>query len=480
MPTGCTQCTRQRLQCPGYPDLSQLRFRHETGRITAKQTGEPIREAHQRHLSKASILHLDRKQFKGDDGTGHQIEIGNPAAWPFLISVSPQAIEDCALAYFMSSYITSSMFEVYLPELCIRNTTAKNPLSSALRAAAFATFSIRIRNDKFTEYARGQYMTALMQTNESIADSKTAVLDTTLAAVLLLGLFEAVVFQAHKSLENWTAHTLGTMQLLQMRGVKQFDHNTSSQIYWHASYNIRTSCIQRRVSVPRELIKLGEVLQPVAITHSITAFSKIVDATASLRARIVDKSAPDLIYEALQLDQEVLALFDQSTDYFAAWAHPTYDKTRSVHYDDVSNRYPLRKVSKYRNSLLMIRIFLNELIWERMSGLDNEMGEFMGLGIEYSDHVKTFAEHNIADIADQVLESVQYFRETSDDGASRFCQSARILFWPLAILLNSVLCPPSAVDAILRQLDRLGSDLNFPQAVYAAKREGEQRSEADW
>ncbi|KAM0258032.1 hypothetical protein ACHAQJ_004075 [Trichoderma viride] len=109
---------------------------------------------------------------------------------------------NCALTYFMSSYIISTMFGGYLPSLYLEEPQAEDALSSAILAASFATFAQRVRDNRFINVSRKYYSIALSRTNATLADPSNATRDRTLAAVLALGLFESIIFHEKKSLRN--------------------------------------------------------------------------------------------------------------------------------------------------------------------------------------------------------------------------------------------------------------------------------------
>lgn len=82
--------------------------------------------------------------------------------------------------------------------------------------------------------------------------------DSTLAAVMLLALFEAVVFPGGMAPTNWVAHTEGAMQLILLRGTDQCRSEVSKWLFLHVSMTLRACCIQNDTPVPTDFVALAE------------------------------------------------------------------------------------------------------------------------------------------------------------------------------------------------------------------------------
>ncbi|KAK2468126.1 hypothetical protein H9L39_20348 [Fusarium oxysporum f. sp. albedinis] len=126
---------------------------------------------------------------------------------------------DSAVSYFMFSYIDSTVYGRYLPQLyaeVILQQPAQNALIATIRAASLAALARRHQSQEIIGMALREFSTALAQTNASLANPNTATLNQTIGAVLALGLFESIVFTGKGNIKNWTAHTLGTIALLRL------------------------------------------------------------------------------------------------------------------------------------------------------------------------------------------------------------------------------------------------------------------------
>ncbi|KAH8666247.1 hypothetical protein BGZ61DRAFT_461787 [Ilyonectria robusta] len=486
----CTQCFRQKIPCPGYRDTSELRFRDETGVVAhkvqrAKKKRLPTQDAScsSTLLVSSSAIEL-LEEFKLNDDV-EEIVL-SPLGHNLSIDV---LAEPTAITYFMTSFIIASPFQNYLPGLYQTDPLAKDAVSSAIRAASFATFALRVRDASYMKTARSSYALALAQTNTALASPKEAALDRTLAAVLLLGLFEAIIFEGRESPESWTAHTLGALELLRLRGKQQFQSQMAQHLFIQTITNIRTSCVQRIVPVPTECLTLhDEAIQFLNAKDPALRLGPIIDRVASLRARATASPVAELLYEARDLDNDTVALMDGLEDEMRYTMRPKED-TPAWAYLGIAFRYPNHRVAKFWSAIRMIRMLLNELIWRGVSlGLDDPHPQLSSSGASchdplcscvYLKNLKQMAGRNMAEVATGVLASVPDFLEpTSNRG--KFCPSARTLIWPLSILLTSSVYSSSMRKYAVVFLHELGRDLNLPQAVDTARMLGESEVAEDW
>lgn len=91
----------------------------------------------------------------------------------------------------------------------------------AFEACALASLNNGVGNrNHFEKQALGKYTKALSTTFAALRDPEVAKEDTTLAAVLLLGLFENITAKTMGMLA-WGSHIEGAIQLAKARGRKQ-------------------------------------------------------------------------------------------------------------------------------------------------------------------------------------------------------------------------------------------------------------------
>jgi len=394
----------------------------------------------------------------------------------------PQAVCDAAVAYFMTSYIVATPFEAYLPGFFISECFHDNPCTLAVSATALATFARRVRCDTYLETARRNYSLALVRTNEALADPSASLLDSTLAAVLLLGLFEAVVFQGGQAPTNWTAHTFGAMQLLRLRGKGQFKSPVSQKLYAQASNNIKTSCIQKSVPLPADFVafnkEVGGLLDP---DDPAIQLAPVVDRVAHIKAQSLVKADAKLVREAWLLDCEIADFGRKLSDKMQYTTHEDLPPITGAGLD-FAHEYPNLRAAKVWNALRLLRQFLVSFISNVASEeVDRDEASFASTNLASLDNtswkaLSRYAMDNMDDISAQILASVPSFLESCPT-ERRFFPAARSLVWPLSIIETSSICSEPYRVMAAAYLQELARDLNMPQAVRPDRDPG---CEDDW
>ncbi|KAK1596551.1 C6 zinc finger domain-containing protein [Colletotrichum navitas] len=373
-----------------------------------------------------------------------------------------QPMDDLARTYFTKEYIASSPFE-YLPRLCPYGLQNNDAMSASILAASFASLSLKVSEPKMMKMARIHYARALSQTNQALSSPERAVEDSTLAAVLLLGLFEAIVYSGQQSLDTWNQHALGAVELLRLRGTRQFDTPLGRQLFVHSSGNIRTSCAHTKTPVPERFLKVYENAKPhLDLDDPFLKMTPILDRIATLRSRIAsltDSERHEVLYEALDLDAATAKLGQKVPEEWRFTArHP--GERSPISYKGMSFRYPSLLVLRYWNSLRTIRMFLNDVIWIQ-SSLALDRGPEPDDETDY-EGLQRSASRKISSLVVEVLGSCGEYLEFSED---RFSISAKCLIWPLSVIAEISSTPPDARRFALDCLDRLGRGGRIPMSV---------------
>ncbi|KAL7928128.1 hypothetical protein V8C35DRAFT_318862 [Trichoderma chlorosporum] len=473
--TGCKQCARKGLPCPGFRDHLDLLFRDETHRVVLKAQRSSA-------FSRGSKQQTLKTPLHSQETTPQECctLIRTLAEMPFAPAASPAYIivEDVAISYFMCSYIRYSKFQHYLPDLYMQSPKIEDALSTALSATSLATFAIRRRDQSFMFKAQRYYSVALARTNAAISDHiifsdhAGVALDRTLAAILLLGLFE-VTFGGKTSPEQWATHNLGAFNLLQLRQNPQFRSRISIQILNHIYKNIHGSCFQRRVALPPELAVLRSATPHLDPKDPQAKLTPLVDKVIALRARVSDlstsseKSTFIHMQDARQLDRDAASLveyFQQQVRLLTLTGQET-----------TASQSPSPWVLRFPSAVLSLRLFLNEVIWQGATLTmtdENVQGGGTVLPYQIQDwsslaSLKEESLKNGEDIATQLLACVSCFEEPHP-ADFKFSPSARILGWPLSLVAKSAICSPASKVEARTVLSELTKDLYPPYLIEAA------------
>ncbi|KAI0836164.1 hypothetical protein F5Y06DRAFT_111027 [Hypoxylon sp. FL0890] len=231
----CNQCAKSRRQCPGYKDEFDLVFRNET-----QATERRARRANR----KGSVQKVDKQESVSPSSSSSSDDLAiSPVFSDSIKSPLEQAIvpslnvpvEHQASCHFVSNFIlvpregsTRGFMDFVIP---LMKLEPRSHLQHAFNACAMAFLNNRGgMGGRFADQALLEYTKALNGTNNALRNPDTQLADSTLAAVLLLGLFESITAKQIGML-NWGSHTEGAIQLVKARGKKQLKTETGLMLF---------------------------------------------------------------------------------------------------------------------------------------------------------------------------------------------------------------------------------------------------------
>lgn len=178
-PSGCGNCGRARLPCPGYRNQVDLMFVHETSKTVTKEQ--------------------------------QSITVQRPR------TTLSQPVEDLALGYFYKVHVIPT--EPGSNVACI--TVKDECLLASMKALGLAAYASITNQQDDRLRARQYYGIAIVRLNKALASRSRATLDSTLLSVVLLSYFENVTRSDYRSVEAWSQHIRGTAALIDQRGTAQ-------------------------------------------------------------------------------------------------------------------------------------------------------------------------------------------------------------------------------------------------------------------
>lgn len=147
------------------------------------------------------------------------------------------SIEDQALGLFISSYVSQpalvprGQYEWVLE--AFHSPDCEEILRSSVHAASLAALANSTKNSVIAAKAYSAYGSALQMTNSALRVKETAVRDSTLISVIMLGLYENFVYHDKRSIQAWAKHVQGASALFNLRGKEQFQSSTTRRIFHH-------------------------------------------------------------------------------------------------------------------------------------------------------------------------------------------------------------------------------------------------------
>ncbi|KAM0245591.1 hypothetical protein ACHAQJ_010517 [Trichoderma viride] len=236
----CKQCAKSRRQCPGYRDEFDLVFRNET-QATEKRAQRASKKALAQRMNKFTVgstsespspnAAFSNPPFGTSEHLSSLASYGRKnqqTPWTGLYSLlqKPQMDLDGQVScHFLSNYVliprlgNGRGFLEYVVPLLRAEDVAPH-FKAAFDACAMASFANSQGNHHLAERALHTHSKALGAINIALNNPDTIKQDSTLASILLLGLFENITTR-NLGMLAWGPHIRAAIQLVRKRGRKQ-------------------------------------------------------------------------------------------------------------------------------------------------------------------------------------------------------------------------------------------------------------------
>lgn len=305
--------------------------------------------------------------------------------------------------------------------------------------------------------------------------------DSTLLSVLLLALFESLVFRGRQSPTSWTAHIEGAAQLLQMRGREQFERPIGRHLFLHTSHSLRTSCITHGIPVPPVIGNLqGQHAGVQRIDEHGPLIGALLDRLAAFHASESTMQASQLLHESRAL----VADMDSMLTYLQRTAPP--EPMSDSHLPEIASAFqPYAGADMHKsqraawrwNTAFMLRLLLSDFIGNGLKSIDEDDGSLRG---SLSEHDRTclyeLAVFPIKDLVKGVFRSVPYLTNLSSSPR----HSAKSLVLPLACIARCKLAPDAAKTDALNCLTYIGMEYGLHTATETVNMAREACGIEDW
>lgn len=232
------KCEKSDVQCPGYRNLDDVLFRDESARI--------IRNA--RRLDQSQVISVQQTLVVSPQrSTSNKLTSTStpPIPYHLPLSISPpplQPISELGASFFFTKYTFNEppFCTEYHDWLIQSYSEDGHILRAAIEAVGMAGISNVSDAPDAACKSKSQCGRALAGLNQALNDPTQALADTTLMAVILLGLYEVdqvsrfyverafltciqmVNFDRRGRYGRWVAHVNGATALLELRGQEEF------------------------------------------------------------------------------------------------------------------------------------------------------------------------------------------------------------------------------------------------------------------
>jgi hypothetical protein len=266
-------CQKSKRICPGYRDPFELKLRDQT-----KSTKSKLSSSHDKHglltpkdlvnthfhpyNQSRSLVHPtalppscswieydnyhwgDESFSQANNGYGNY-QSARSAGMAGLFLDQPARIkkplstplDQQAVCFFVANYVlvpgpetmtARGYLDFLLPLLNIQ--PANSPLALTFTSIGLAAMAVRPNSRALMPMARLSYIKALKQINFALRDPSTAMSDTTLAAILLLTLFEQIT-STGMELKGWRSHIHGAVAVIKNRGKKSLQTQVGREVF---------------------------------------------------------------------------------------------------------------------------------------------------------------------------------------------------------------------------------------------------------
>ncbi|PWY69703.1 hypothetical protein BO70DRAFT_432353 [Aspergillus heteromorphus CBS 117.55] len=454
----CSQCIRAQVDCPGYRDTAELSFRD--------QSEEVIRKAQAKHRARRSPgtetinQQLDRKAISLD-----------------VVLSSPP--EELAKGYFFTHFGGGHM--PYLLDLTRNQDNA--PINAALTAAGLAALSNLRMSPQLMLNARRHYTVALSRTNHALQDTVLARRDETLAAVVLLGMFEIITCSDGSFADRWVKHMDGAAQLIELRGLQQVERSAGLHLFTQLRAQIVLSRIYQERYCSPILAQLTEEAPKYRDPNyrTIDRLGILVIKLSTLCAAVKDgtiQQPTDIIRRSLSLDADFMSTLLAIPP---TWAYSTVEVPHSEGGSRMHSVWGTRfhiyrnlTISSAWNNYRSARLVIHELIITAAKSLQHSSN--MNTRNEQESLILQ-SERTCHQIVEDICASVPFhLGATAGDAdacggiaASPTGAGGITVVWPLLIAANSGFASPTLRNWVTDCLDKIGHSLGINQALAVAQ-----------
>lgn len=468
-------------------------FRDESSKVSVKC--QRVADAKQRKRledsQRNSKLHCDEElpQYTPKSRDNINQKHPSPAETFNLIRSLCQSIQEVSETYFLGTFVRGSRFS-YLTKLH-QTSPGDSGLSHVLQATSLASLSIETNRKELMYTARQAYTTALKNTKEALQSSISSRKDETLAAVLLLALFETLTYEGHLSLNYWNAHINGAMSLIALRGPELFESPLGLQLFCQLGINLRLHCVAEQKPMPAQFLKLADEAKKYVSMADLFSFGwlsnlKMTEDFTMFRASIANGTLNDPVEIILAARN-----LKRSLDDLTIRLHTISGGYRTVCQDEDSpwvfnHKYHIHQnylTASYWSNAWLGKLVLSEVIYYYAAQLLKPQYANIPHDLDPA-QLMSASEQDTLETTDLIFAMVPQFlpcHECKDvNKENQTVAAGFFLILPLHAACVRRLATPGVKEYGIKVLRYLHQDLRIPKAGNIAKMLEEDRLFEDW
>lgn len=381
------------------------------------------------------------------------------------------SLEERGIGYFNTCSPIWLRHPDLVDDVC-RQESPEEHLLASMNAVGLATLSNAVRAPELMVRARKDYVHALQLTNVALRSPVEAKKDSTLFAVMILGIFETVTGNNERSLAAWTEHINGAAALVKLRGPDQLNTDVGRRMFIQVTSSLMLSCVQRTVAMPQHIIDLrkeaSSFMDPDNPGWRTSAV--IIDYTifrADVRdCKIVGPKA--VIETALDIDRRFIEIFDDLPE---IWTYETKysDKTPHLIWNGSYHVYKEAWMAHLYNGIRTCRIMLHETIRDQLLSASTAMTPIFPISQMIAQGESSVS--IMLEMQAQILASIPHQLPTMTlDVAPGIWAGARSYFvlWPLYVVGAMDLTTEPIRQWAIARLRHIGENSGIRQALLVA------------
>ncbi|KAH7131382.1 hypothetical protein B0J13DRAFT_103236 [Dactylonectria estremocensis] len=312
----CGQCVKRHQTCPGYRNQVDLMFRDENSHVISRArktrsrpqarkkgqipgptcpfpsprpapsaTPTPTTKAPAACDSNASVFSAlnsrsstSPSQVSSDSNDGdiwaNEYSTKNQFLDQTLLGegVSP-SLQDQGISFFWARYVAtdngcyqnySFIYNIWKPPDL--DAPHEDAVAFSMTAVGLAGLSQQLtdpaRRAELVTRSIESYTLAARLMRLTLDDPVKTIKDTTLLAVLILGIYESITGRSPQTMRRWQNHLKAASEIAERRGPAQFGTDAGARMFIMLSQSVLISCIQSDLPIPTAMVDLRGQFRP--------------------------------------------------------------------------------------------------------------------------------------------------------------------------------------------------------------------------
>ncbi|PON22883.1 hypothetical protein TGAM01_v208138 [Trichoderma gamsii] len=501
----CTQCARAEVNCPGYRNLLDIKFKDQ-GEEVIRKYRPPARK--KRPISTSSAVEpqpsVPSREPRDSDGSG-ALRLDKTAS--IISRPNPEYPEqDIARSFLYANYMTGGPRCGHMSYLLpLMESSRNSAANAAVNAVALAALSNIRLSPKTMRKAHQEYTTALSLTNLALQDPVMCRTDDTLAAVVMLGTFEGekkiMTCTDGSFIDRWVNHMDGATKLIEVRGPEQLSRQEGLELFTQLRAQVSISRIYQERYSSSVFTKLAEDAHldqnpDEQVLHQLSiVINRLTDFCAHLKNGYIVKPT-EIIRKALKIDADLVSLMISVPPLweYATVNVPILDGKPIVQgfWGDNYHIYHTISSSTIWNNYRSARIIIQELIIETIRDLDTLTND--DIGSPQRSYLVNQTRQTVLQMVEDICASVPYIlgMEIEDSGHLKVSAlgasiahgvnmkaalssfqvtgaGGLTIMWPLLVAADSVVAGSELRIWITACLDKIGHSMGINQALAMSK-----------